>query len=209
MNFINFKFVYISLDYLKALYEADSEIFFVNSSKYEKKPYLGILINEANRKYVIPLTSAKPKHAAWNDVTATMYRIYEIINIQTTKISDTDIIVDINNINILRKKNIKEFEYSNFKKRILSILEIKKMFPVKEGVYHLAELTFHDNLDSAEKMRRELMRKEYEFCVSIKSDIMKKANKIYKKQIESGKILKYHCNYKKLEQVCEQYQVNS
>lgn len=205
MEFDDFKFIYISLEYLKAMNAADSEVFFVNNPAYEKKPHLGILINEAGRKYVIPLTSAKPKHAIWDDVTATMYRIYEIINIKTAVVDADDIIVDIKNIELLKKKNINESEYPNYKQRILSVLEIKKMFPVKDGAYRLADLDLVDGLDLEERRRRVLMQKEYEFCVRVKDDIKRKASKIYKKQMESGKVLKYHCNFKILEQASDTY----
>ena len=207
MQFDDFKFIYISLDYLKAMYAVDSEIFFVNNPEYENKPHLGILINEIGRKYVIPLTSAKTKHAKWNDVTATMYRIYEIINMQTATFGKDDIIVDIKNRELLREKNIPETEYYKYKQRILSVLDIKKMFPIKEGAYRIAELDLVDGLDLEESQRRALMRKEYEFCVNIKEDIKRKASKIYNKQMKSGKVLKFHCNYKALEQAADAYQI--
>lgn len=208
MKFEDFKFIYISLDYLKAMHAVDSEVFFVNNPLYERKPHLGILINEAGRKYVIPLTSAKPKHAAWNDVTATMYRIYEIINIEKAVVDSDDIVVDIKNIELLRKKNINESEYPKYKQRILSVLEIKKMFPIKEGAYKLADLDLVDGLTLEERQRRVLMQKEYEFCVNIKKDIKRKASKIYKKQMETGKVLKFHCNFKALEQASDTYQIS-
>ncbi|MGL4949982.1 MAG: type III toxin-antitoxin system ToxN/AbiQ family toxin [Anaeroplasmataceae bacterium] len=84
LEFNEFMFVYIKLEYLKALYNVDKEIFYVNNSTYEKKPHLGMLITCDNINYVIPLTSAKNKHRTWNDVTATNYIIYEIINEDTT-----------------------------------------------------------------------------------------------------------------------------
>lgn len=44
-----------------------------------------------------------------------------------------DIIVDETDLNKLRQKGIPEDEFKFFKKRILSVLEIKKMFPVVDG----------------------------------------------------------------------------
>lgn len=208
MDFEDFKFIYVSLDYLKAMHDADSEVFFSDSVAYEKKPHLGILINQTGRKYVIPLTSAKPKHALWDDVTATMYRIYEIINIQTTLVDKDDIVVDLKNKELLRRKHIPESEYHNYKQRILSVLEIKKMFPIKDGAYRLADLDLVEELDLEERQRRVLMQKEYEFCVHIKDSIKKKASKIYQKQMDSGKVLKFHCNFKALEQVSDMYKIH-
>ena len=71
MNFKEFRFVFIDTEYLKYLRGFDSEIFFSSNTDYSKKPHLGILTNCHDRKYVIPLTSAKEKHILWRDVTAT------------------------------------------------------------------------------------------------------------------------------------------
>lgn len=180
MKFETFKFVYISLDYLRAMHEIDSEIFFKDSSDYEKKPHLGILINHEGREYVIPLTSAKEKHKNWKDVTSTNYLIYEIINMENTKVDD-DIIVDITNKELLKKKNVSETDYPKYKKRILSVVEIKKMFPVKHGVYREVELKNEDNLCVDELQRRRLMSKEYRFCLDIRQGLEEKATKIYQK----------------------------
>ena len=96
MEFTSFRFVFISPDYLEKLHDVDSEVFYSPDTDYSKKPHLGILTSCNGRKYVIPLTSAKPKHATWRDITATNYRIYEEIDIRTAKIDQYDIIVDDN-----------------------------------------------------------------------------------------------------------------
>ncbi|MDD3797114.1 MAG: type III toxin-antitoxin system ToxN/AbiQ family toxin [Lachnospiraceae bacterium] len=203
MQFKEFRFIYISLDYLRKMHEIDPEVFFVDNTAYEKKPHLGILITEGNWKYVIPLTSAKPKHASWENVTATNYRIYEIINMEKAVFDKDDIIVDIRNKNILSGKLETSDNPEMYKQRILSILEIKKMFPIIDGAFTYAELDIIDGLDEEELHRRILMQKEYQFCVGIRDDIQKKASKIYKKQMDSGKVLKFHCNFKKLETMAE------
>lgn len=141
MNFKEFRFVFIDTAYLKYLHNYDSEIFFSADTDYSKKPHLGILINCHGRKYVIPLTSAKRKHSGWRDVTATNYRIYEEIDIRTTVTDRYDVIVNQTDINKLRQNGIPEEEFAYHKKRILSVLEIKKMLPVVEGVYSYAELS--------------------------------------------------------------------
>lgn len=206
MQFKEFRFIYISLDYLRKMHEVDPEVFFVDNSAYEKKPHLGILITEGNWKYVIPLTSAKPKHASWEDVTATNYRIYEVINMNKAVSDKNDIIVDIRNDSILKGKLDASDEPENYKQRILSILEIKKMFPIVDGAFTYANLDVIDGLEEEELHRRILMQKEYRFCVRIRDDVQKKATKIYKKQMDSGKVLKFHCNYKKLEAVTKSYE---
>lgn len=40
---------------------------------------------------------------------------------------------------------------------------------------------------------------------SIKEDIERKTTKIYNKQIEKKKVLKYHCNYVRLEEALDKY----
>ena len=52
-----------------------------------------------------------------------------------------------------------------------------------------------------------LMNKEYSFCLKIMNSIIQKANKIYDKQMETGKVIKFCCDFKLLEQKCEEYKV--
>lgn len=177
MKFNEFSFVFISLDYLRQMHRVDSEVFFVDNESYKNKPYLGVLINNNNTKYVIPLTSAKDKHKTWSDVTATNYIIYEIINVEKTKVDEDDVITEIKNKKLLQDKGIPASEYYKYKKRILSVLEIKKMIPIKEGVYTYANLNKEQGLDKDELQRRGLMYKEYRFCLKIKDKVQEKAKK--------------------------------
>ena len=207
VKFGKIQFVYIDIDYLQKLHEIESEIFFDKGNEnYKEKPHLGILVNNENRRYVIPLTSAKEKHKEWDDVTANWYRVYEIIDITKTPIKSDDIIVEIKNRDILNKIPVQE--QKNFKQRILSVLDIRKMFPVKSGVY--SEIRFEMNNSQSRKNNQKiaLMMKEYIFLQGIADKIEEKATKIYDKQISKNKVLKYHCDYKKLEQMCDQYIVN-
>ena len=110
MEFTNFRFVFIQPDYLEALHNVDSEIFYSIDTDYSKKPHLGILTTCNGRKYVIPLTSAKRKHASWRDVTTTNYRVYEEIDTMATIVDKYDIIVDETDLNKLRQKGIPEDE---------------------------------------------------------------------------------------------------
>ena len=204
MKFSKVQFVYIDIDYLKAMNEADSEIFYdENKKEYKFKPHLGMLINQEDREYVIPLTSAKEKHKKWADVSGEWYRIYEIIDITTTPVRKNDIIVDIKNQDLL--KNIPLETRKNYKQRILSVLDIRKMFPVKKGVYTKIKFEISSRASIADNQRMALMLKEYNFICNIKEKIEEKAEKIYVKQQKKNKILKYHCNYKKLEQASDEY----
>ena len=196
-----FKIVHVDLDYLKALHDVDNEVMYRENAEYAKKPFLGILVTNDGKKYVIPLTSAKEKHKNWSDVNQSYYRIYEIIDMRSAVYDSKDIIVDVTNTSILSNKKIAEEEYQYYKKRILSILEIKKMIPVVEGAYSLVDLSLSPQLSIDERNWRILTYKEYLFCKNIKDGIIQRANKIYEKQMNTGKVLKFHCDYKRLESV--------
>ena len=40
----------------------------LQADRYERKPYIGILVQENDIEYVIPLSSAKEKHRSWKNV---------------------------------------------------------------------------------------------------------------------------------------------
>ena len=202
MKFNKVQFVYINMDYLKKLNEVESEFFYdENNENYKDKPHLGILLNNEGREYVIPLTSAKEKHKTWDDVTASWYRIYEII--EESEIRHNDIIVEIKNHDILNK--IEPDKREHYKQRILAVLDIRKMFPVKKGLYTNIKFTISSGSSKQENQKVALMMKEYAFILDIADKIAEKASKIYTKQIEKNKVLKYHCDYRKLEKIADEY----
>lgn len=204
MDFDKVQFVYIDVEYMEYLNGIDSEIFFNKKDEnYRLKPHLGILLNNAGIKYVIPLTSAKEKHRGWADVTANWYRIYEVIDIKSDPIDGDDIIVEVKNQEILKK--IKPEDQVNARQRILSVLDMRKMFPVNDTVYTEVKFNISSNGSRSDNQRTFLMIKEYNFLNEISNDIARKATKIYKKQIEKNKVLPYHCNYRKLEQALKEY----
>lgn len=186
MNFDKVQFVYIDVAYMKYLNRIDSEIFFNKEDEnYRLKPHLGILLNNDGIKYVIPLTSAKEKHKGWVDVTANWYRIYEVINIEKDPVDHDDIIVKVKNQEILKK--IKRDDQLNTRQRILSVLDIRKMFPVDETVYTEVKFNISSNNSRSDNQRTFLMIKEYNFLNEISDDIAKKATKIYENRSEKIK----------------------
>ncbi len=185
------RLVTISVDYLEELYKTDSEVFFSSKNNYKEKPHMGILVNNDGFDYVIPLTSAKPKHAGWRNITNSSYIIYE--NVPKDICTSKDIIAET--------KNSKDV------KRILSVLEIKKMIPVKEGLYKLIDLNINKEDNLGQVQRKKLLIKEFRFCLKIKDQVLQKANKIYRLQVTTGKVHPFYCNYKKLEQICKDYRV--
>lgn len=113
-------FINIEQSYLKKLHDACSEVYY-KPSGYENKPYIGILINKNDRKYVIPLSSAKEKHKTW--------------------------------------KNVKKY--------------------------------------------KDLLNKEYSFCLKVIDEVIGRANKLYDKHMATGKVVKFCCDFKALEEVAD------
>lgn len=113
-------FINIEQSYLKKLHDACSEVYY-KPSGYENKPYIGILINKNDRKYVIPLSSAKEKHKTW--------------------------------------KNVKKY--------------------------------------------KDLLNKEYSFCLKVIDEVIGRANKLYDKQMATRKVVKFCCDFKALEEVAD------
>ena len=113
-------FINIEQSYLKKLHDACSEVYY-KPSGYENKPYIGILINKNDIKYVIPLSSAKEKHKTW--------------------------------------KNVKKY--------------------------------------------KDLLNKGYSFCLKVIDEVIGRANKLYDKQMATGKVVKFCCDFKALEEVAD------
>lgn len=84
-------------------------------------------------------------------------------------------------------------------KHILSAVDIKKMIPVTDDVISFVNFNIAEG-DSEEVTKyKDLLNKEYAFCVKIVDDILLKASKIYDKQISSGKVQMFACDFTKLE----------
>ncbi|MFW6307480.1 MAG: type III toxin-antitoxin system ToxN/AbiQ family toxin, partial [Campylobacterales bacterium] len=123
------------------------------------------------------------------NVSSEAYLIYEMIDI--SELSDKDIYVCLQ-------------ENNGRVKKILSILDIKKMIPVKNGVYEKLDM---DSIKTQDSKYFDLLLKEYRFLTNKKAGIINKANKIYTEQIRSGNVKKFHCNFKQLEEACKNYDI--
>lgn len=53
---------------------------------------------------------------------------------------------------------------------------------------------------------KNLMNKEFAFCVKILPQIIQKANKLYIKQKETGVVIKFCCDFRLLEERCREYE---
>lgn len=183
MKINDFGIYTIDKEYVRKLSEIDSEVYF-DEYAYERKPYVGIMIFTEKYKYFIPFTSAKKKHAEWNLVSKDIYVVYETMP---------------------EKKVRPNWVYRNNNdgtvRHIISVLEIKKMIPVPDGMFKRI-----DFLELEDKGYAMLLRKEYYFLKTYIKDIQEKAYDIYEEQKETGIINRFTCNFSALEEICDTYE---
>ena len=183
------EFININQDYLKYLHEVCPEVYYKPIS-YDNKPYLGILINNEGQEYVVPISSAKKKHESWKNIESDRFLIYEKYDRMP---EDPNAVC----------KQLPDGSIEH----LLSVIDLKKMIPVKDGLYTRVNL-IHSDTDSEEiRNYKNLMNKEFAFCLKLLNLLIKKVNKIYEKQISSGKIVKYCCDFKLLEEKCKDYEI--
>ncbi len=183
------EFININQEYLKYLHEECPEVYYKPIS-YDNKPYLGILINNDRQEYVIPISSAKKKHESWKNIESDRFLIYE----KYDRMPEDP------------KAVCKQLPDGTIE-HLLSVIDLKKMIPVKDGLYTRVNL-IHSDTDSEEiRNYKNLMNKEFVFCLKLLNLLIKKVNKIYEKQISSGKIVKYCCDFKLLEEKCKDYEI--
>lgn len=185
----NLKFITIDQNYLKILYDSCSEVYY-KPFDYKTKPYIGILILKNGMEYVIPLSSAKEKHKSWKNIDTDRLLIFE--NCEKNTFTGKDIYV--------------ENKDGSFK-HILSVIDLKKMIPIKSGLYVEVDLNPNENDSDEEKKYKILLNLEYSFCIKIIDLIIKKASKLYEKQMLTKKVVKFCCNFKLLEEKCREYRI--
>ncbi|XZJ12628.1 type III toxin-antitoxin system ToxN/AbiQ family toxin (plasmid) [Clostridium perfringens] len=179
----------IDIDYVRYLHDKDSQVFYTSQENYYKKPYLGLITSLNGCTYCIPLTSRKPTHRNWKNVTPHNYIIYEIVKREELRRGDV----------------YKQLGNTDNYKKILSVLEIRKMIPVKEGVYKYINFDEIDNSDGY----RDLLYKEYNFVREIKDNVLNKAEKLYNDQMNTGVIGTCYCTFNVLEEAMKNYIIPS
>lgn len=184
------KFVSIDQTYLKHLYDVCSEVFY-KPNAYDTKPYIGILLQTNGVQYVIPLTSAKPKHRLMKDIDQDRFLIYEYTN--PAALSSGDIWTVTKQADLV--------------KHILAAIDVKKMIPIKQGVYHITNLNKCPEDSPEQKKYKDLLNKEYSFCLKILPELLIRAGKLYDKQMQTGRVAKFCCDFKALEAVCAAYPI--
>ena len=183
----NLKFITINQNYLKYLHDSCGEVYY-KPAGYERKPYIGILVQENGIEYVIPLSSAKEKHKTWKNVDIDRFLIFE-----TSEKAENG------------SKDIYVKNADGTFKHILSVIDLKKMIPIKEGLYSEVDLNPSERDSPTEKKYKVLLNIEYSFCIKIIDSIIQKASKLYDKQMKTGKVIKFCCDFKLLEEKCREY----
>ena len=183
VSFENFGLYNVDVDYLRYLNSIEPEVQFSDDKDYEQKPFLGIVILIDDYSYFIPLTSGKRKHAKWKNVGAAHYLVYE--QVEKSELRRNDIFKSISDSEALK---------------IFAALDIKKMIPVKEGLYSRLEFS-----SLSDRKYADLLEKEYRFCQKIQDGILVKAKQIYTEQKKSGVVHPIYCNFAKLESACDTY----
>ena len=82
---------------------------------------------------------------------------------------------------------------------IWSAIDLKKMIPVIDSVIKEVNINFDKNDTIEEKLYKDLLQNEYNFCIRIIDSIISRANKVYDKQINKKNGLKFCCDFKALE----------
>lgn len=159
--------------YLNFLHNRDYRVQYDPKNNYTIKPFLGCFqIN--GQKYFIPLSSPKRKNISWNYVGDVYFMLHETISRKELRKHDV----------------IKKYYANGDMEKILSILNINNMIPVPDGCYfQLTIPTIHDSL----------LRKEYQFCSRIQSQIIGQVLKVYTDQVVNRINDKRCCNFQKLE----------
>ena len=181
--------VIVNQNYLKFLSGYDNEVYF-KETNYENKPYLGVLVTFNNDEYAIPFSSAKQKYKYYSDFYDGKMLIYE--NAVPSRMS---------------KKDVWILQSNGTAKHILAILNIGKMIPLKNGCYTIVNIN-HSSIDSVrERKYKDLLNKEFQFCVRHKEEILNRSVEIYIEQLKT-KVIKFsYCDFKKLEMARDSYKI--
>lgn len=176
-------FYNINIDYLKFLNTLDSEVEYSESYRTasHQKVFLGIITTVDGQKYFIPFTSAKARHKNPNVSLSSKNHmlIYEEV--------DTNI----------KRRNPHKFYRStddpNKFLLLISSLQFNKAIPVSDGLYTQYDITNEPDINY-----RNMLIKEYSFCLSRKDEIIETASRTIE-AIKSGIRVPFACNLTLLE----------
>lgn len=188
VQFKDYGFYKIKREYLKFLHSKDGQVFFEDTDVYERKPHLGIIVGINGINYCIPLTSAKPRHLGWGNVSKHNILIYEVV--EKSEIHKKDV--------------CKKLGTTDKYKKILAVLEIRKMVPVDDSL-----CTYIDFNSEQDKEYKALLEKEYQFLKPMRKTILEKAVELYSKQKRTGKVESCYCTFSILESAYKEYIKNT
>ena len=77
------------------------------------------------------------------------------------------------------------------------------MIPIVDGVYSRVNINPRDTDSDEVRKYKDLLNKEYSFCLKAIDEVIMKANKLYDKQMATGKVAKFCCNFKVLEEAAD------
>lgn len=77
------------------------------------------------------------------------------------------------------------------------------MIPIVDGVYSRENINPNDGDTDDVKKYKDLLNKEYFSFLKVINEAIGKANKLYDKQMETGKVVKFCCDFKVLEEATD------
>ena len=143
-------FYYIDLKFIRDLSKVDDNVMSISPQRGKQdRPFVGVIILLNGREYCIPLTSPKEKFKAMKS------------QVDFLKIFD---------------ENEKD-DKGAFK--LIGVLNINNMIPVKEGVIRKVDMVIHDKDQAEVKAHKRLMHKQLKWCRNHADTIENRANKVY------------------------------
>lgn len=159
------------MKYVRDLAKADDKVMSVSPQENkENRPFVGIVVIMDDKKYCIPLTSPKPKHA--------------------------------------KMKNDMDFSKMYDKhNKLIGALNFNNMIPVSDEFIMRININPSKSDSTKDRVYKELLTNQIDWCNENSDSIVKKANKLYKFVTQtpekSRSLTRRCCDFKKLETVLE------
>ena len=84
-------------------------------------------------------------------------------------------------------------------------MDLKKMIPIKQGLYTEVDLNPSERDSAADKKYKVLLNIEYSFCLKILDSVIQKASRLYEKQMNTARVIPFCCDFRLLEAKCSAY----
>lgn len=161
------------MKYVRDLSKSDDKVMSVSPQESkENRPFVGIVVVMNDKKYCVPLTSPKPKHARMKN------------DVDFSKMYDTH-------------------------NKFIGALNFNNMIPVSSDCINLIDVKPNRNDSPKDKLYKDLLNNQLDWCNDNYENIIKKANKLYKTITQtpekSRNLTRRCCDFKKLETVLEKW----